>query len=38
VLTQVQDGEFVRVHPKKAGTFDCKKSNSIEISEDLFGE
>lgn len=37
VLTQVQDGEFVRVHPKKAGTFDCKKSNSIEIQEDLFG-
>ena len=38
VLTQVQDGEFVRVHPKKPGTFDCKKSNSIEISEDLFSE
>jgi ABC-type branched-subunit amino acid transport system substrate-binding protein len=37
VLTQVQDGEFVRVHPKKPGTFDCKKSNRIEIQEDLFG-
>ncbi len=38
VLTQVQDGEFVRVHPKKPGTFDCKKSNRIEIEEDLFGQ
>jgi ABC-type branched-subunit amino acid transport system substrate-binding protein len=26
-LQQVQDGEFVRVHPKKAGTFDCSPKN-----------
>jgi len=26
-LQQVQDGEYVRVHPKKAGTFDCNPKN-----------
>jgi ABC-type branched-subunit amino acid transport system substrate-binding protein len=26
-LQQVQDGKFVRVHPKKAGTFDCSPKN-----------
>ncbi|MEX2254456.1 MAG: ABC transporter substrate-binding protein [Acidimicrobiia bacterium] len=35
VLTQVQDGEFVRVTPSKKGTFDCKKRNRIEIKLDL---
>lgn len=37
MLTQVKDGDFRRVYPKKPGTFDCKKSNGIEIKEDLFG-
>ena len=37
MLTQVQDGDFKRVYPKKPGTFDCKKSNRIEIDEDLLG-
>jgi ABC-type branched-subunit amino acid transport system substrate-binding protein len=37
MLTQVQDGEFTRVYPKKAGTLDCKQSNQIEIEEDLLG-
>ena len=27
VLTQVRDGEFVRVTPKSEGKFNCKKSN-----------
>jgi len=35
VLTQVRDGEFVRVYPKKKGTFDCKKSNGATIELDL---
>jgi hypothetical protein len=35
VLTQVRDGEFVRVHPKKKGTFDCKKNNGATIELDL---
>ena len=35
VLMQVQKGAFVRVHPKRPGTLDCKKSNLIRIHEDL---
>jgi 3,4-dihydroxy-9,10-secoandrosta-1,3,5(10)-triene-9,17-dione 4,5-dioxygenase len=35
VLIQVKDGKFVRVHPTKAGTFDCTKSNYVTIKEDL---
>jgi ABC-type branched-subunit amino acid transport system substrate-binding protein len=30
-LTQVQDGEYVRVHPKKAGTFDCNPKNIVRV-------
>ncbi len=37
MLTQVREGKFARVYPKKQGTFDCKKSNQIEIRADLFG-
>ncbi|HEY8217612.1 MAG TPA: ABC transporter substrate-binding protein, partial [Acidimicrobiia bacterium] len=37
MLTQVKGGDFKRVYPKKPGTFDCKKSNRIEIHEDLLG-
>ncbi len=37
MLTQVKGGDFKRVYPKKPGTFDCKKSNRIDIHEDLFG-
>ena len=32
---QVKNGEFVRVYPKKPGTFDCKKSNNIEVETNL---
>ncbi len=35
VLTQVQKGKFVRVWPKKKGTFDCKKSNHVTVKADL---
>ncbi len=37
VLIQVKNGKFVRVHPTKAGTFDCRKSNYVTIKEDLLG-
>jgi len=35
VLTQVQNGKFVRVWPKKKGTFDCTKSNHVTVKADL---
>jgi hypothetical protein len=35
MLTQVRSGEFVRVYPKKKGTFDCKENNRSEIELDL---
>jgi hypothetical protein len=38
VLTQVQDGEFERVFPKKNGKFNCKKSNVVELELDLIDE
>ena len=38
VLTQVKDGKFVRVTPKKAGTFDCAAKNVIETQLDLVGQ
>jgi hypothetical protein len=38
VLTQVQDGKFVRVTPSKKGMFDCKKRNRLEIELDLIKE
>jgi len=38
VLTQVRDGEFERVFPKKAGKFNCKRSNVVEVELDLIDE
>ncbi len=35
VLTQVRGGRFVRVHPKKPGTFDCSASNRVDIQGDF---
>jgi hypothetical protein len=35
VLTQVQNGKFVRVWPKKKGTFDCTKSNHVTVKADF---
>jgi ABC-type branched-subunit amino acid transport system substrate-binding protein len=35
MLNQVKNGEFVRVYPKKKGTFDCNKKNRSKIELDL---
>jgi ABC-type branched-subunit amino acid transport system substrate-binding protein len=35
VLEQVQKGQFVRVWPKKKGTFDCTPSNHVTVKADL---
>ncbi len=37
VLMQVKNGTYVRVQPKKAGTFDCAAKNAIQVKLDLFG-
>jgi hypothetical protein len=37
VLLQVKGGKFVRVHPTKPGTFDCKPSNNIAFKSDILG-
>jgi Periplasmic binding protein len=37
VLMQVQDGEYVRVSPKKAGTFKCHDDGIVERKLDIFG-
>ena len=37
VLVQLRDGRFVREHPMKKGTFDCKPSNRLRIKADLLG-
>ncbi len=35
VLTQVRNGRFARVYPKRPGTFDCSASNRVEIKGDF---
>ena len=35
VLSQVKSGKFVRVFPKKPGTFQCEKNNSYTVKLDL---
>ena len=37
VLDQFQSGKWVRVYPKKKGTFDCKASNGVDIKANLLG-
>ena len=37
VTMQVKNGQFVRVNPTKAGTFDCPANGSIERKLDLLG-
>jgi hypothetical protein len=34
-LLQVQDGKFVRIHPKKKAAFDCNKKNLVTLELDL---
>ncbi|HUV11493.1 MAG TPA: ABC transporter substrate-binding protein, partial [Acidimicrobiia bacterium] len=36
-LLQVKSSKFVRVHPKKKGTFDCKSSDVATLELDLIG-
>lgn len=35
IVEQVQSGEFVRLFPKKKGTFDCTPKNSFEVELNL---
>jgi hypothetical protein len=37
VLLQVQDGDYVRVSPKKPGTFKCYPNGIVERKLDIFG-
>jgi substrate-binding family protein len=37
LLVQLRHGRFVREHPMKKGTFDCKPSNRLEVKADLLG-
>ena len=37
MIAQLQKGKFVRLAPTKKGTFDCKKSNKVQIQADLIG-
>jgi len=36
-LMQVKNSKFVRVHPKKKGTFDCKSADAVSLELDLIG-
>jgi hypothetical protein len=36
-LVQLKSGKFVRVAPSKKGTFDCSKSNAVQIKANLIG-
>ncbi len=35
MLNQIKNGEFVRIYPKKKGTFDCAKKNRSTIELDI---
>jgi len=35
MVSQLQKGQFVRMAPKKKGTFDCNKRNAATIKADL---
>ena len=37
LLEQYENKKFVRIFPKKAGTFDCTASNRVKIKADLIG-
>ena len=36
-LVQLKSGKFVRVAPAKKGTFNCNKSNAVQVKADLIG-
>src|SRR5207249_4009823 len=35
VMVQFKGGKWVRVHPTKKGTFDCKASNGVDVKANL---
>jgi hypothetical protein len=37
LMEQFRNDEFVRLYPKKAGTFDCTPSNNVKVEDDLIG-
>jgi hypothetical protein len=37
MVTQLQKGQFVRMAPKKKGSFDCNQRNAVTIKADLIG-
>jgi Periplasmic binding protein len=37
-LVQLKSGKFVRVAPAKKGTFDCSKSNAVQVKANLIGQ
>ena len=37
LMEQFTNDKFVRLYPKKAGTFDCKASNNVKVKDDLIG-
>jgi hypothetical protein len=37
MILQVQNGRYVRVHPKEPGTMDCKRRNLVTYQDDLLG-
>ena len=37
MVSQLQKGKFVRLAPKRKGTFDCRKSNAVQIQANLIG-
>ncbi|HEY3669875.1 MAG TPA: ABC transporter substrate-binding protein [Acidimicrobiia bacterium] len=38
MITQLQKGKFVRLAPTKKGTFDCSKSNAVQIKANLISQ
>jgi hypothetical protein len=37
VISQIKNGQFLRLFPTKAGTFDCPKNGVINVKLDLTG-
>jgi hypothetical protein len=37
LMEQFTNDKFVRLYPKKAGTFDCKAANNVKVKDDLIG-
>jgi hypothetical protein len=37
LMEQFTNDKFVRLYPKRAGTFDCKQANNVKVKDDLIG-